>query len=341
MFGKKIGIIMYNKSRWKFIRTERVLASIEQLELQELENQVSSLIKLIEEDVELYEAALKDLERNIIRGFPRTKKRQYATDTVRIVQLNIVPYVPSKGLLFKAVANNEGNTYAPEIFFDEVTFENEDTPNNVTFTATDGEQYHIEPIRFTNNNARVRCNCLDFHYRFAQYNAHAGDLYGKPPPPYHRRTTTYPPVNPMKLPGICKHLLKLSKMLEENKYLVAFSSTAGTPTASYKLTTITAPQGEQPPEHEPGEIPPIGTAAKPEEDPVDQQPSPHEQRSIDTLRQQYQTAEREYEKANDIDDPTLRKAMLDRILPRLKQLYTNIKQWSKKFPTWIRSKLRR
>lgn len=331
-----------DKNRWKFIRTERIFASIEQLELQELETQVSSLIKLIEEDMELYEASLKDLERNIIRGFPRTKKRQYATDTVRIVQLNIVPYVPSRSLLFKAVASNEGRTYDPEIFFEDVTFEDEDTPNNVTFTASDGEHYHIEPIKFTNNNARVRCNCLDFHYRFAYYNAQAGDLYGEAPPPYHRKTTTYPPVNPMNVPGLCKHLLKLSKALEENKYITAFSLTATTPTASYKLSTITAPQGEEPPTmHEPGEVPPTGAAAKPEEEPIDQQPSPHEQRSIENLRQQYQAVERDYEKANNIQDPTTRKNMLDTILPRLKQIYTNIKQWSRKFPAWIKTKLGR
>jgi hypothetical protein len=330
-----------DKSRWHFIRTERILESIEQHQIEELEEGVRSLIEEIESELGiLEEAPLKDLERNIVKGFPTTRKRQYATDTIRIDQLNIVPYVNSRNLLFKGVANNQGRTYDPEIYFEGIEFDDEDTPNNVTFIATDGERYHIQPIKFTENNAKVRCTCLDFYYRFSYYNAKAGDLYGKPFPPYRRRTTTYPPVNPMKLPGVCKHLLKMMQMLEENKFLVAFASSASTPTPSYKITTVTAPQGKEPPKPSPETPPPTGKAAEPEEPPVDQNPSPGEKKSIDDLTKRYKELRRDYENAGDIRDPAERKGMLDTILPKLKQLYSNIKQWGKKFPGWLRSKLR-
>ena len=50
-------------------------------------------------------------------------------------------------------------------------------------------------------------NCADFFFRLAWYNFYNGNcLYGPAPKPYRRKTTWYPPQNPMKYPGICKHL---------------------------------------------------------------------------------------------------------------------------------------
>ena len=183
-----------DKSNWKFIRTGRILQSLE-------------------------EATLDQLQRDTIRGFPGTKARQNATHTVQITQKTYTPFEPSHALLVKAVANNQGRVYYPEMFFEEVVYEDEDTPNNVTFTGTDGEMHHIQPIQFQRNNTRVKCTCLDFHYRFAQTNARSDSLYGEPPPPYQRKTTTHPPANPMRVPGLCKHLIKLVEDLRRDKIL--------------------------------------------------------------------------------------------------------------------------
>lgn len=181
-----------DKTRWKFIRSERILRSLE-------------------------EADLQDLRTATIRGFPGTRARQYATGTVRVIQKVYTPYQGTANLLVESLVDNQGHRYNPEIFFEGVEFEEEDSPNNVTFTATDGEMYHIQPIQFRDNNAKVRCTCLDFHYRFAQTNARDDTLYGNPPPPYQRKTTTRPSVNPQRVPGMCKHLLKLVEELQRDK----------------------------------------------------------------------------------------------------------------------------
>lgn len=167
----------------------------------------------------LQELSVGDLERDTIRGFPGTTKRQFATQPVRIVEMRLTPYEPSGKLLAEATANNEGRLYNPQILFAEVVYEQEDTPQNITFTGSDNEPHHIQQIQFANNNAQVRCNCLDFHYRFAQYDARNDALYGNPPPPYQRRTDTRPPANPLGVPGICKHVLVLIDELQNVKIL--------------------------------------------------------------------------------------------------------------------------
>lgn len=169
----------------------------------------------------LYEKSLTDLERETIQSLPTTTKRQYATDTIQVSSINIVPYTQTGELLVKAVTKNNdgGKTYDTQMLFDGVKFENEDTPENITFTASDGEQYHIVPITATGNEVKVRCNCLDFYYRFALWNFNDGSLYGKKPAPYRRKTDNYPPVNPQQTPGLCKHLMKLADALTQSNIL--------------------------------------------------------------------------------------------------------------------------
>lgn len=158
-------------------------------------------------------SSFAQLQTNIINDMP-TKKRQYATDTVKIVQLSLIPFLGTKNLLVKAVANNDGRKYDPQIIFNNVIFEEEDTPTNITFVASDNKKYHIQKISLTNNTVRVRCNCLDFYYRFAPFNAKDKSLVGTPPRPYQKKTDR-PPVNPKQVPGVCKHLLKLFSALRE------------------------------------------------------------------------------------------------------------------------------
>ncbi len=164
----------------------------------------------------MQESSLQSLETNIKRGFPNTKKRQYATGTVQIPNMKMTPYVPSQALLVDAQATNEGRRNNPQIFFRGIVFEPEETQTNVTFTGSDNQEYNIvQAVPINIENVQVRCTCLDFHYRFAQQNARDGSLYGPAPPKYKRKTETRPPANPMKVPGMCKHLLKLEEELQK------------------------------------------------------------------------------------------------------------------------------
>lgn len=162
----------------------------------------------------------QELERNIKIGFPETKKRQHVTQPVKIAQIKYTPYPKEGELRVSAVATNGQNQYTPVILFNEVIFEPEDTAINTTFLASNNEEYNVKKIHLKGNTVKLRCNCLDFYHRFATWNFNDDSLYGPKPPPYPRKTNTRPPVNPMKVPGICKHLLKLIKTLRSLNIVV-------------------------------------------------------------------------------------------------------------------------
>lgn len=154
------------------------------------------------------------LYNNIERGFPETRKRQHATGEVNISNVEYIPYVGTKYLHVRSISTSNGHQYTQALQFMNVAFEPADTPENATFTATDNQDYHVAPIDLNDHNVKVRCGCLDFHFRFANYNSQDKSLVGRPPPLYIRKTTTRPPANPSRVPGMCKHLLALVETLQ-------------------------------------------------------------------------------------------------------------------------------
>lgn len=165
------------------------------------------------------ESTYVDLERNIIRGFPEAEKRQFATDPVHTSQLEIVPYRKSGQLLTKAVMNSDGKAYDTHILFTEADFpqdeEEEQEGDVIRFRGADGNEYTVHAIPLPRVNVKVRCNCLDFYYRFSTWNHNDGSLFGKKPPSYTRKTKTHPPVNPMQVPGMCKHIISMMEAINE------------------------------------------------------------------------------------------------------------------------------
>jgi hypothetical protein len=157
------------------------------------------------------------LDTNIRTAWPNTKKRHNATNEVVINNIQYIPYLGMKMLHIKSTSQSNGHAYNQVIQFVRVNFEDTDTPDNITFTSSDnGTDCHVQPIELTNHNCKVRCNCLDFYYRFAFHNAGDNSLVGKAPPLYQRKTTTRPPVNPTAVPGLCKHLLALVLSLQQS-----------------------------------------------------------------------------------------------------------------------------
>lgn len=157
------------------------------------------------------------LQNNISSAFPNTRKRQHATNEVSIQNIEYIPYLGTKYLHVRSTSNSNGHQYQQALQFMRVNFEGSDTPDNVTFLATDKQEYHMQPIALHSHNVKVRCSCLDFYFRFATWNSTDKSLVGRPPAPYIRKTNDRPEVNPDHVPGMCKHLLKLVQMLRNNK----------------------------------------------------------------------------------------------------------------------------
>lgn len=160
-------------------------------------------------------STVDNFQDNIERGFPNTRKRQHATGDVTIQTVEFIPYIGTKMLHVKSTCSStSGNRYNQVIQFTRVNFEPDDTDTNATFKATNGQDYHVQPINLADHNVKVRCNCMDFYWRFASYDAADRSLVGKGPAPYVRKTDNRPPANPMHVPGFCKHLIKLTQHLQ-------------------------------------------------------------------------------------------------------------------------------
>ncbi len=168
-----------------------------------------------------------DLERNILNFQPISKKRQNATDPIRIVSMETLPFLGTKNLNVWAIANSPpstdertgklkgGGNYNPKLIFNQVQFDNENTPENITFKARDGKEYNMQQIDLAQSTVRVTCNCLDFRWRFAAYNARDKSLIGSAGKPY-QPISNRGPVNPKQVPGICKHLIATVKALKHS-----------------------------------------------------------------------------------------------------------------------------
>lgn len=166
----------------------------------------------------IQEASYSVLDTNTRGKMDTADGRENSAIKSRVVDISIVPAVPSSVLKIEATVQGETNRYSCVMQFDDVAFEKEQTNMNIEFMGVDGKPYFIEPIDMSSNNVRVFCSCLDFRWRFALANSKHNSLYGNVPPPYVKKTERQP-VNPQNVPGVCKHLIKLAETLKDSNLI--------------------------------------------------------------------------------------------------------------------------
>lgn len=161
------------------------------------------------------ESSLTHLYDNTVRAFPHTKKRQYATQPLEIVEVRFTPYLGVKTLYVKGLVRNENQHYDSIILFKAVEYK-ERAP--VHIRGVEGKVYHLEPLTFE-HDVLVRCNCGDHYWRFRHYNYLDRSLFGRDRKKYE---AIHAPgsANPLKLPGLCKHLIKLAEVLHNSNILI-------------------------------------------------------------------------------------------------------------------------
>ena len=159
----------------------------------------------------LQESSLNDLYQSAVEAFPRTTKRQHATQPIKIVELTWVPYRGVKTLFVKAMARNEDRVFNPIIVFKKVHYLES---GSITLKDKNGQQYFIEQLSLQNNDVLVRCQCKDFRWRFNYYDHIDRSLYGSKAAKYEAKGVR-PPANPMEMPGMCKHCMKMMEVLRE------------------------------------------------------------------------------------------------------------------------------
>lgn len=166
----------------------------------------------------LLETSIIELYKNTVKAFPKTTKRQYATDTVVIEKLDWIPFLGLKTLFIKGLSKNEGKKYDCIMLFKKINYKESIGKQIIKIIDSTGKQYFLEQINPENNDVLVRCNCPDFYWRFVHYNKLDKSLYGRDRKKYEaiKRPNT---ANPMELSGVCKHLIKMTKIIKESNLL--------------------------------------------------------------------------------------------------------------------------
>lgn len=163
--------------------------------------------------MDFIETSLGELYDSAVEAFPRTTMRQYATHTIKITNLRWTPFLGTKVLFVKALAQNEGREYFPTIIFKNVLYNSNDDP--VRIIASDGQVYQFKKLSIEHTDTLVRCQCGDFNWRFNFFNHIDKSLYGRKRKKYESKGIG-PPANPLGLPGVCKHLIKTGIVLIES-----------------------------------------------------------------------------------------------------------------------------
>jgi hypothetical protein len=161
------------------------------------------------------ESSFKDLYSSTVNAFPKTTRRQHAIDPIKIVRLEWVPYVGLKTLFIKGLAQNTENSkeYNPILLFKKINYSSVKGNNYIEIRDNNGKNYLLEKI--SENDVLVRCSCKDFLWRgnYADHLDHS--LYGRKRTEYASQTNR-PPVNPNNDPMVCKHVIKLYKVIEQS-----------------------------------------------------------------------------------------------------------------------------
>ena len=162
----------------------------------------------------LKESNLQDLYTSTVRAFPRTTKRQNSIDEINIASVSWTPYLGVRTLFVKGLAQNESNRkeYNPIILFKNVKYNDSKKQNFVEITASDGSKYFFQKLN-NDNEVLLRCNCMDFTWRFNYEDKRDSSLWGKVRKKYEAKERPGSS-NPLQLPGMCKHLIKLAKSLQ-------------------------------------------------------------------------------------------------------------------------------
>jgi hypothetical protein len=150
---------------------------------------------------------------NVFFDTPRDQKSRQ----VQVMNKVYVPFIEDSQLLIKANTKTTGNTYTTSILFNDVKFVEPDTRFAIEI-LTKGDKLYILPIKRRESDVLVSCTCLDFYYMFSVWNHKDTSLYGDAPEPYIKKTDS-PLRNPRRVPGVCKHILRLSDILIQERVL--------------------------------------------------------------------------------------------------------------------------
>lgn len=167
------------------------------------------------------ESSYLDLYQSTVAAFPHTRKRQHVVDTIQIQEVNFTPFLGMRTLFVKGAALNEenGNAYKPMMLFKNVIYHPRKEQKEWAELIASGKTYVFERLERDANDILVRCDCPDFHWRFNYFDHVDRSLYGRKRRKYEA-VTAPGSANPNQMPGMCKHLIKLSTTIRDIGILI-------------------------------------------------------------------------------------------------------------------------
>ena len=169
--------------------------------------------------MQFIETSIVDLYKSTVKAFPKTTRRQYSIGPVRVERLDWIPFLGVRTLFIKGLIKNEGKKYDSIILFKNVVFKESEGRKLIKVRMSTGKEYFVEQIDSERNDALVHCQCQDFYWRLKHFNKLDKSLYGRDRAKYEasERPGT---ANPLEMPGMCKHLIKMAKIIKETNLLI-------------------------------------------------------------------------------------------------------------------------
>ena len=118
-----------------------------------------------------------------------------------------------KTLMVKCLAETD-NDYNPIIVFKKVDY----LDKGKNYIVSENKKYYLNQFD-KNTQVILRCQCEDFKWRFKYYDHVDKSLFGHKGVKYEAKGIA-PPANPLQKPGICKHLMAMSRKLNEMNLLI-------------------------------------------------------------------------------------------------------------------------
>jgi hypothetical protein len=164
------------------------------------------------------ETSLDELYKRTLAAFPTTTKRQNSVDEVKIEHLEWVPFKGMKTLFVKGQARRDESKNECIMLFKGVKYHKEMQLGLVEVSASDGQTVFVEPLSYKSTDVLVRCTCKDFYWRMTHFNKIDRSLFGRDRKKYEALLRPGSS-NPTESASLCKHLMKMSKVLSEASIL--------------------------------------------------------------------------------------------------------------------------
>lgn len=175
-----------------------------------------------------------DLMRNTQNFYDGKNIRTAMGGAVKVWRMELTPYLGTNMLMVTAeskgdLPNSSDVPHVQLIRAMNMKFMEEETPGYIkqVYLKTD-QVFWVKPIQAKSTPIDVYCSCGDFQWRFAYWidkrlhslatklrNEIANYKRKTPPPPAGR-----PYVNPAHVPGLCKHLITVGKLLHQRGLIV-------------------------------------------------------------------------------------------------------------------------